>query len=150
MRKCRNCLCRTCTNVCCDKRVCPGKKKECERYSGFRQMDIFDTPEPEKCKAAPRYPWRHYGLDDKKYRIRLREMAESGKYADCVRRAAYRTDTDIAKYIIKAVVKKKSWDYLENDLELGRICVGRSNFYGYVRKFYYFFEEELKEKQIKI
>ncbi len=44
MRKCRNCLCRTCINICCDKRNCPGKKKECKRYGGFRQMSIFDAP----------------------------------------------------------------------------------------------------------
>ncbi len=77
-------------------------------------------------------------------------MAESGKYLDLIRKAAHRTDKDIAKYIIKAVTKRKSWDYLEHDLEFGRIDVGRSNFYGYVRKFYYFFNEELKENGIDI
>ena len=75
-------------------------------------------------------------------------MAESGKHLDLISKAAYRTDEDIAKYIIKSVTKSKSWDYLEHDLELGRISVGRSNFYGYVRKFYYFFNNELKENGI--
>lgn len=148
MRKCRNCLCRTCIKSCkC--RGCKEKIKECKRYSGFRQLSIFDTNEP-KYQSAPREPWAYYGLDDKEYRNKLREMAESGKYYDIIKKAAYRTDKDIAKYIIKSVTKRKSWDYLEHDLELGRIDVGRSNFYGYVRKFYYFFNNELKENGVKI
>ena len=147
MRKCRNCLCRTCTKVChCHD--CKGKIKECRQYSGFRQLSIFEPPEKPKYQSAPREPWEYYGLSDKEYRNKLMEMAKSGKCLDLVRKAAYRTDTDIAKYIIKAVTKGKSWDYLEHDLELGRISVGRSNFYGYVRKFYYFFNNELKENGI--
>ena len=42
MRKCRNCLCHTCIKSCkCQK--CKGKIKECKRYSGFRQLSIFDV-----------------------------------------------------------------------------------------------------------
>lgn len=40
-RKCHTCLCRTCLNVCkCE--GCTGKKESCERYSGFRQLSIFE------------------------------------------------------------------------------------------------------------
>lgn len=146
-RKCRHCLCRTCIKSChCQN--CEGKIKECKQYSGFRQLSIFDPPPEPQYQKAPREPWAYYGLDDKEYRARLRVIAESGKYPELIRKAAYRTDKDIAKYIIKAVTKGKSWDYLEHDLELGRIIVGRSNFYGYVRKFYYFFNDELKENGI--
>ena len=39
--KCYSCLCRTCIKSCkCQK--CKGKIKECKRYSGFRQMSIFE------------------------------------------------------------------------------------------------------------
>ena len=45
-RKCRTCLCRICLNICkCE--GCTGKKESCERYSGFRQLSIFEQ-EPKR------------------------------------------------------------------------------------------------------
>ena len=50
MRKCRNCLCRTCIKSCkCHN--CKGKIKECKRYRDFRQLSIFGTAPKGKMRV---------------------------------------------------------------------------------------------------
>lgn len=145
MRKCRNCLCRTCTNVCCDKRNCPGKKKECERYSGFRQMSIFDIAKP-RFQKAPRYPWQYYGITKTRYR-ELTEAIRSGKYASLASHMAHTANKDIAWYILLSVEKNLSYEGLQRlwDLkEIERMPESRTNFYGWKRYFYHLFDLELK------
>lgn len=88
-------------------------------------------------QGAPRHSWEYYGLGDKAYRKRLMEMCQSGKYDSIIRRAAYQTNKDIALYLIKSVTQNKSYDKIEFDGKLGRICVGKSDFYGFRRKFYH-------------
>ncbi len=128
--------------VCCDRKNCAGKKETCENYSGFRQMDIFEPPQP-KYQSAPRYPWEYYGLGDKSYRKKLYMMCQSGKYGDLIRQVAYQTNKDIALYLVKSVTQNKSYNKIEFDRELGRICMGKSDFYGYRRLFYSLFDREL-------
>ncbi len=49
-RKCHACLCRTCLNVCkCE--GCMGRKESCERYSGFRQLSIFEQETKQHMKV---------------------------------------------------------------------------------------------------
>lgn len=151
MRKCRNCLCRTCVNVCCDKKVCPEKKNECKRYIGFRQISIFDVEQPKpKPNKSTRPSWEELGLADKAYRKKLYILCQSRKYESIIKRVAYQTNKYIAEYIIKSVEQNKSFEKIEFDKNLGRICVCRTDFYGIRRRFYYFLNLELKRSGIKI
>lgn len=99
-----------------------------------------------KKQCAPRYPWEYYGLGDKGHRRKLEEMCRSGRYGQEAGEAAYQTCPEIAGYLIRSVTQRKSYDMLEFDPELGRICVGRTDFYGYRRRFYYLFDLKLKEE----
>ncbi len=147
-KKCSTCLCRTCMAVCCDRKNCIGKKEACDNYSGFRQMSIFEPPTQPQYQSAPRYSWGHYGLDDKVYRKKLYTMCQSGKYDSIIRQAAHQTNEDVALYLVKSVTQNKSYDKIEFDRELGRICVGKSDFYGYRRYFYYLFSKKIKNLKI--
>lgn len=145
MRRCLSCICHTCLIACCDRKNCSRKVSECEKYTGFKQLSIFDIPRKKEYKPAPREPWSKYGLEDKTYRKKLCIMCRSGKYREAVRVSAYRASEEIAEYIIKSVTKNKSYDKLEFDIELGRICVCKTDFYGYRRLFYHFFDLEIKK-----
>ena len=144
-RKCHTCLCRTCLNVCkCE--GCTGKKKSCERYSGFRQSSIFDTPQEPQHHSAPRHSWQHYGIRKERYR-QLTEYIQSGKYAYFASQAAYAANEEIAEYILLSVKENKSYDTLGVKWELKemeRIPYCRTDFYGIRRYFYSLFDKELR------
>lgn len=99
-----------------------------------------------KKQCAPRYPWEYYGLGDKNYRKKIYKMCQSGRYDHVVRKLAYQTCPEIAEYLIKSVTQNKSYDRLEFDWKLGRICVCKSDFYGYRRRLYYLLDLKLKEE----
>lgn len=145
MRKCRNCICRTCIKSCkC--RGCKGKIKECKRYSGFRQLSIFDQPPEPKYQKAPRYSWEYYGITKERYK-QLTEHIRSGRYATLDSQAAHTANKDIGEYILLSVIKNKSYDELQRMWELReieRIPCCRTDFYGYRRYFYSLFDRELR------
>ena len=151
MRKCRNCLCRTCKNVCCNRIVCPGKKKECKQYGGWRQVSIFDIlNEPQEkeqeYKAAPRYPIEYYGLTEERV-AELEKLIQSGRYASLVSQAAHTANEDIAEYLILSVVKNISYDTFQKKWQLGemeQIPYCRTDFYGYRRYALHLFDLELR------
>ena len=144
-RKCWNCLCHTCIKSCkCQK--CKGKIKECKRYSGFRQLSIFDSPPEPTCQKAPRYSWQHYGISKARCR-QLTEYIQSGRYADIASQAAHTANEMIAEYILLSVTKNKSYDALRIKWQLKEIekmpCC-RTDFYGYRRYFYSIIDKEFK------
>ena len=143
-RKCHTCLCRTCMVVCCDRKNCTGKKESCERYSGFRQLSIFEQQANPQYQSAPRHSWQHYGISKERYR-QLTEYIRSGRYASVVRQAAHTANETIAEYLIKSIVENKSYDKLEFDEKLGRICYGRSDFYGIRRYFMHLMDLEMRK-----
>lgn len=49
--------------------------------------------------------------------------------------------------IILSVTKSKSYDRLEFDLQLGRVPAGRTDFYGFRRKFYHNLDCLLRAQQ---
>lgn len=141
--KCYSCLCRTCLNVCkCE--GCTGKKESCDRYSGFEQMSIFNIPQEPQYQGTPRHSLAYYGLTDERVE-ELEKLIQSGKYASLASQAAHTANETIAEYIIKSIVENKSYDKLEFDDKLGRICYGRTDFYGCRRFFYHLFDLELKK-----
>ena len=143
-RKCHTCLCRTCFVVCEKCQNCTGKKESCKNYSGFRQLSIFEPPAEQKYQKSPRYPWSHYGITKERYR-QLTEYIQSGRYSSLASQAAHTANETIAEYLIKSIVENKSYDKLEFDDKLGRICYGRTDFYGCRRFFYHLFDLELKK-----
>lgn len=148
-RKCHTCLCWTCLNVCkCD--GCKGKIESCEDYNGFRQLSIFEQPPKHEHQSVPRRSWQYYGLENKAYRKKLYAICQSGKYGSIIRQVAYQANKDIAEYLIKSVTQNKSYEKVEFDRELGRICFGKTDFYGIRRRFYYLLDLELKKDGIKI
>ncbi len=145
-RRCNNCLCRTCLNTCCDRKKCDGKKEFCERYSSFRQMSIFDTPQEPKCHSSPRHSWQYYGISKERHR-QLTEYIQSGRYAPVALSAAYAANKDIAEYILLSITQNKSYDALRVKWELKeteRIPYCRTDFYGIRRYFYSLFDKELR------
>lgn len=73
-----------------------------------------------------------YGLTDRRAK-ELLEECHAGKCSAQVRRAAYRACPIAAEHIILSIMQNKSYDILEFDLKLGRVPVGRSDFYWYRR-----------------
>lgn len=57
---------------------------------------------------------------------------------DCsmVEEAAKATNPEIWKYLLKSVTEDVAFEYLEFDQELGRLPMGKTDFYGYRRLFY--------------
>lgn len=143
-RKCYACLCRTCLNTCCDRKNCTGNKKSCDRYSGFRQLSIFETP--PKQNGTPRYPCGYYGISKARYR-KLTEYIQSDRYASLASQAAHRANEMIAEYILLSVTQNKSYDALRVKWELKemeRIPYCRTDFYGIRRYFYHLFDLEVR------
>lgn len=145
-RKCHTCLCRTCLNVCkCE--GCTGKKESCERYSGFRQLSIFEQQANPQYHSVPRHSWRHYGIIKGRYE-QLTEYIRSGRYASVARQAANTANKDIAEYLILSVTQNKSYDALRVKWELKemeQIPYCRTDFYGIRRYFFGIFNEKMKE-----
>lgn len=54
-----------------------------------------------------------------------------------IEEAAEATSRELAPYILKSVTKDMTFEELEYDEELGRIPVGKTDFYGYRRLFFY-------------
>lgn len=145
-RKCYACLCRTCLEVCCDRKNCMGNKKSCERYSGFRQLSIFGAPQDSQCHSVPRHPWQYYGISKERYR-QLTGYIRSGRYASLASQAAHKANKTIAEYILLSVKENKSYDAFRVKWELKemeRIPYCRTDFYGIRRYFYSLFDKELR------
>lgn len=62
---------------------------------------------------------------------------------DCalIEKAAECTSAELAPYILKSVTQDITYEYLEYDEELGRIPVGKTDFYGYRRRFFYYLQK---------
>lgn len=144
-RKCHTCLCRTCMNVCkCE--GCAGKKESCERYSGFRQLSIFDQQANPQYHSVPRHSWQHYGISKERYR-KLTEYIQSGRYASLASQAAHTADNDVAEYILLSITKKLSYEGLEKLYgrgEIDRMPCSRTGFYYTKKYFYSLFDKELR------
>lgn len=144
-RKCYTCLCRTCLNVCkCE--GCTGKKESCDRYSGFRQLSIFEQQANPQYQSAPRHSWQYYGISKERYR-QLTECIRSGRYASLASQAAHSANEMIAEYILLSVTQNKSYDTFRVKWELRemeQIPYCRTDFYGIRRYFYHLFDLEVR------
>lgn len=72
-----------------------------------------------------------------------RQAIHNAQYAkDCkmIEQAAIAASSEIYPYIIKSVTNDLSYSFVEYDSVLGRIPVGKTEFYAIRRKFYHFLD----------
>lgn len=62
------------------------------------------------------------------------------KDCEMIEQAAIAASTDISQYIIKSVTNDLPYQYIEYDEKLGRIPVGKTDFYALRRLFYHFLD----------
>lgn len=145
-RKCHTCLCRTCLNVCkCE--GCTRKKESCDRYSGFRQLSIFEQQANPRSHSVPRHSWQHYGITKERY-SQLTQYIQSGGYTSLASQAAHTANEMIAEYILLSVTQNKSYDALRVKWELKemeRIPYCRTDFYGIRRYAIHLFDLEMRK-----
>lgn len=91
--------------------------------------------------------WKDYGISVQTQR-ELKEFCflydekkkrgNSQDLTDCkmIEEVARESSEELAPYLLKSVTDDLSYEYLEFDDTLGRIPVGKTDFYGYRRKFY--------------
>ena len=73
-----------------------------------------------------------------------RQAIENNIYKqDCamIEEAAIKANPGIWKYILKSVTLGLPYEFVEYDDELGRITVGKTDFYAYRKLFYYFLHQ---------
>lgn len=87
-------------------------------------------------QGAPRLGFDTYNISRERY-IELRNGCAAGKYSREILSKACRGLEFIKPWILLSVTKSKSYDLIEFHAELGRIPIGRSDFYGYRRQFYH-------------
>lgn len=97
-------------------------------------------------QGAPRLGFDAYNISRERY-IELRNGCAAGKYSREILREACRGLEFIQPWIILSFTKSMSFDRIEFDLKLGRIPVGRSDFYGFRRKFYHNLDVLLNQEQ---
>ena len=104
---------------------------------------------PKKPKLIRFFTWEDYGISIARYE-ELKKILQSRKYDDLARTLAYQANKEIEEYILLSVREDVSYDKFDLPKyknKLGRICVCRTDFYGYRRLFYHYFDTALKMVQ---
>ncbi len=97
-------------------------------------------------QCAPRMGYNEYGISRERY-IELRNGCMTGRYNRRTLSKACIGLEFIEPWIILSVTKSKSYDLIEFSAKLGRIPIGRSDFYGFRRKFYHNLDCLLRSEQ---
>lgn len=63
------------------------------------------------------------------------------KDCEMIEQAAIAASAEIYSYILKSVTNGLAYEYIEYDENLGRIPVGKTDFYAYRKKFYHFLDK---------
>lgn len=105
----------------------------------------------EKCEYAnykvstrPSYP--ELGISKERLR-ELQNGCRVGIYSSEMLSKACAGFEFIKPWILLSVEKGRSYDRLEFDLQLGRVPIGRTDFYGVRRKFYHNLDRLLQAEQ---
>ena len=101
--------------------------------------------------------WKDYGISTnlqkelKAFCLQYGEKKKRGiLLTDCemIESAAEETSPQLGKYRLKSVTKDLSYEQLEYDTQYGRIPVGKTDFYGYRRKFFFIlYQKKIGDKQ---
>lgn len=95
-------------------------------------------------QSAPRLSFSEYGIIRKRY-LELRNGCAAEEYSLETLREACRGFEFLESWILLSVTKKRSYEGVEYAEGLGRIPCGRTDFYGFRRKFYHNLNLILKE-----
>lgn len=102
--------------------------------------------EEKKCKINRGISGMNYdgmpkgtGSGDALERMAMRNVMYQ-KDCEMIEQAALKASGDIYQYIIKSVTNDLSYEFIEYDEKLGKIPVGKTDFYAIRRKFYYFLD----------
>lgn len=93
-----------------------------------------------------RASYEDYGITPERLH-ELMEIARQDAYADIVLGSALKADRLAAGHIILSVTGGISYEHLEYDDKFGRCPLGRTDFYGARRLFFYHLDCALKERQ---
>lgn len=93
-----------------------------------------------------RASYEDYGITPERLH-ELMEIAKLDEYADIVIYSALKADRLAAGHIILSVTGGISYEHLEYDDKLGRCPLGKTDFYGARRLFFYHLDCALKERQ---
>lgn len=63
------------------------------------------------------------------------------KDCEMIEQAAIAASAELYPYILKSVTNGLAYEYIEYDENLGRIPVGKTDFYAYRKKFYHFLDK---------
>lgn len=88
--------------------------------------------------------WKESSKGESGELIEERQISEKVRLEhDCeiIEEAAELASTELAPYLLKSVTKDLAYEFLEFDEELGRILVGKTDFYGYRRRFFYYLQK---------
>ena len=97
-----------------------------------------------KNQSAPRLGFDAYNISRERQK-ELRNGCAAGKYSAETLSKACEGFEFISPWIILSVTKSRSYDLLEYS-QLGRIPIGRTDFYGFRRKFYHNLDCLLRNK----
>ncbi len=106
----------------------------------------------EKKKRVRNMTWKDYGITKYRY-VELKAFCLQYKEKkkkiqnvmckkDCemIEQAAKAASEELYLYIIKSVTNDLSYTFIEYDEMIGRIPIGKTDFYGYRRLFYHYLD----------
>lgn len=100
--------------------------------------------------AIKRFSFEELGIDKGRY-LQLKAGCESGLYSrETLLQACQNMPDGVAAFILKSVTEDKTFERIEFDDKLGRICVCKTNFYALRRQFYGNLDRALKERGTEI
>ncbi len=97
-------------------------------------------------QSIPRRSFEELGISKARY-LELRSGCMTGKYSRRMLSKACIGLEDVKPWILLSVTENKPYEVIEFDARLGRICVGRTNFYALRRQFYHNLDCLLKNEQ---
>ena len=95
-------------------------------------------------QTIQRLSYEEYGISKNRL-AELQSGCRAGIYPSEMLSDACNGFEFIKPWILLSVAKNRSYDLLEFDLRLGRVPVGRSNFYSFRRRFFYNLDRALRE-----
>lgn len=87
-------------------------------------------------QSISRRSFKELGISKARY-LELRSGCMTGKYSYRTLSKACAGLEDVKQWILLSVTQNKPYEVIEFDAKLGRIAVGRTNFYALRRQFYH-------------
>lgn len=97
-----------------------------------------------------RSSFEELGIDKGRY-LELKAGCENGLYSrETLLQSCCDMPDGVEQYILRSVTENRTFEKIEFDNKLGRICVSRTNFYALRRQFYGNLDKVLRERGTEI